>query len=63
MNIGQKIYKYRKRHEMSQKAFAELCGLNRSYITEIENNHRKPGKEALERITEVLRNEQTKYDK
>lgn len=52
--IGQEIYEYRKRHEMSQQAFAELIGVSRSYLTEIENGKRIPGRAATHKIVEVL---------
>ena len=53
--IGQQIYEYRKKHELSQKAFAEQIGLDRAYLCEIENGKRIPGREAAFKIARMIR--------
>ena len=53
--IGMQIYEYRKRHELSQKDFAELIGINRSYLVQIENGKRIPGREAAFKIARLIR--------
>lgn len=52
--IGQKIYDYRQRHEMSQQQFADIIGVSRSYLVEIENGRRIPGRPTAHKISEVL---------
>ena len=53
--IGQEIYEYRKKHELSQKAFAEQIGIDRSYLVQIENGKRIPGREAAFKIARMIR--------
>jgi transcriptional regulator with XRE-family HTH domain len=53
--IGQQIYEYRKKHELSQKALAELIGIDRSYLVQIENGKRIPGREAAFKIARMIR--------
>lgn len=55
--IGQEIYEYRKRNEMSQQAFAELIGVSRAYLTEIENGNRIPGTKTEMAIAKVIAEE------
>ena len=54
MTFGERIYRERKKKKMSAQALADACGLSRSYITLIENDHRRPGKKILTKIGEVL---------
>jgi transcriptional regulator with XRE-family HTH domain len=54
MTFGEHIYRERKKKKMSAQALADACGLSRSYITLIENDHRRPGKKILTKIGEVL---------
>ena len=60
--IGQQIYEYRKRNEMSQQAFAELIGVTRSYLVEIENGNRTPGTITKMAIAKVIAEEFMKKD-
>lgn len=55
MNIlGQQIYEYRKSRGLSQNEMAKRCHINRSYLTEIENGKRIPGRKTLINIQAVL---------
>ena len=40
MNLGLAIYKERTRRGVDQQTYADLCGLSRTYISQIENNRR-----------------------
>jgi transcriptional regulator with XRE-family HTH domain len=40
----------REKYKLSAQAFAESCGVSRSYITLIENNKRLPGKKIIPKI-------------
>lgn len=38
MNLGQFVAKYRIEHELSQRQFANICGLSNGYISMLEKN-------------------------
>jgi transcriptional regulator with XRE-family HTH domain len=40
MNLGLAIWKERDRRGLDQQHYADLCGLSRTYISQIENNRR-----------------------
>ena len=54
MTFGERIYKERKKKKLSAQQLADACGLSRSYITLIENDHRRPGKKILRIVAESL---------
>jgi transcriptional regulator with XRE-family HTH domain len=54
MTFGERIYKERKKKKLSAQQLADACGLSRSYITLIENDHRRPGKKILGKLAEAL---------
>jgi transcriptional regulator with XRE-family HTH domain len=54
MAFGDRLRSERKKNKLSAQAFADACGLSRSYITLIENNKRLPGKRILRKIGEPL---------
>lgn len=53
-NIGDNIKSIRKSKKMTQTDFAELMGLSRSYIGDLENNRRNPSIKTLEAIATAL---------
>lgn len=48
------LKKYRTALGMSQEAFAEKCGLHRTYISAIECNRRSISLENIQRIADAL---------
>ncbi|PFE08587.1 helix-turn-helix transcriptional regulator [Bacillus cereus] len=50
-----KIAELRKEKLMSQETLAELVGLSRTYISEIENNKKQPNVKLAIKIAESLR--------
>lgn len=55
MNIGTIIRELREEAGISQGDLANACGLNRTYLSKIEREKRKPGLNALEKIAGVLK--------
>ncbi len=41
-------------HEMNQKELAELLGISRSHVSELESGKKKPSYDLLERYSEVF---------
>ena len=58
MNIlrvfGTNLRKYRKLLNVSQEKFAEMCGLHRTYISDIERFQRSISLNNVEKISEAL---------
>ena len=58
MNIkelfGTNLRKFRTQKEYSQEKFAELCGLHRTYISDIECFQRNVSLENIQKIAEAL---------
>ena len=54
MNLGNAIKTLRKHKDIKQYAFAELCGLSQTYLSQIENNQKEPNISTLKLITEKL---------
>lgn len=58
MNIkeifGTNLRKYRTEKGLSQEKFAELCGLHRTYISDIECFQRNVSLENIQKIAEAL---------
>lgn len=58
MNIikvfGTNVRKYRKEKGISQEKLAELCGLHRTYISDIERLKRSISLENIQRIADAL---------
>ncbi len=52
--FGTNVKKYRKKLGLSQEAFAEKCGLHRTYISAIECNRRSIALENVQRIADAL---------
>ena len=54
MTIGEKITHLRNSAGISQEAFAEKCGLHRTYISAIECYRRSISLENIQRIADAL---------
>ena len=54
MQLGQMIAKIRKEQGLTQEAFAEKCGLHRTYISAIERFRRSISLENIQRIADAL---------
>lgn len=52
--FGQNLRKYRNQLGLSQEKFAEVCGLHRTYISDIECFRRSISLENIQRIADAL---------
>lgn len=52
--FGNNVKKYRTKNKLSQEAFAEKCGLHRTYISAIECYRRSIALENIQRIADAL---------
>ena len=52
--FGTNLRKYRTDKGLSQEKFAEICGLHRTYISDIECFQRNVSLENVQRITDAL---------
>lgn len=52
--FGTNVKKYRTRIGLSQEAFAEKCGLHRTYISAVECFRRSIALENIQRIADAL---------
>lgn len=55
MNIGKAIREMRKRECMNQQDYASRIGVTQTYLSQIENGHKKPSMEVLEAIASDLK--------
>ena len=62
MEIGKKILRYRAKHRISQREFANLCGLSVMTVNYIENGLQDPSKITLEKIKIVLEEDDEAVD-
>lgn len=53
--FGRNVRKYRLELGVSQEKFAELCGLHRTYISDIECFQRNVSLETIEKIAKALK--------
>lgn len=52
--FGSNVRKYRKQNNLSQEKFAELCGLHRTYISDIECFRRSISLDNIQKIADTL---------
>lgn len=52
--FGTNVRKYRTRKKVSQEKFAELCGLHRTYISDIECFRRSISLDNIQKIADAL---------
>jgi transcriptional regulator with XRE-family HTH domain len=53
--FGRSVRRLRKQRGLSQESLAEVCGLSRNYISDIERGVRNPGLLALVALAKALR--------
>jgi transcriptional regulator with XRE-family HTH domain len=54
VEYGKKVREIRKREEVSQESLADLAGLDRTYISDIENGKRNVSIETIFKIASAL---------
>ena len=54
LRFGEAVRRYRQMKEISQDEFAEMCGLHRTYISDIELGKRNVSLENIEKIANAL---------
>ena len=54
MRFGEAVRKLRQSKQISQEEFADLCGLHRTYISDIELGKRNVSIENIEKIAVAL---------
>ena len=54
MRFGEAVRKLRQEKQISQEEFADLCGLHRTYISDIELGKRNVSLENIEKIAKAL---------
>ena len=54
MDLGSAIKNARKQKQMKQNAFAELCDISPTYLSQVENNLKEPTIATLEVIAKQL---------
>ena len=52
--FGSNVRKYRTQKQLSQERFAELCGLHRTYISDIECFRRSISLDNIQKIADAL---------
>lgn len=52
--LGRNLAAYRKDRGLSQEAFAELLGVHRTYVGDLERGERNPSLKVVERIANQL---------
>lgn len=52
--LGEQLYNFRKKRELSQQQMAYLLGIHRTYYTEIENGRKIPGVETVKAIKNLF---------
>ena len=52
--FGTNVRKYRTQNKVSQEKFAELCGLHRTYISDIECFRRSISLDNIQKIADAL---------
>ena len=56
MTLGQYVRQYREEHNLSQRKFAEMCGLSNAYISILEDGKSpKTGKDLIPKLDSLLR--------
>lgn len=55
MFIGYRLQKLRKKRKLTQKALAEMTGISRSYLSDIEHNRYNPSFDTIEALASSLK--------
>lgn len=62
MTLGERIIYYRAKNRLSQKDFAELCGVTPQTIYAIENGYQKASKTTVIKINLVLDGDNNEFE-
>ena len=54
MQIGDKIKEYRNKHNLTQEKLAEMVGITRNYLSDLENNRYLPSTKTLIKLANAL---------
>ncbi len=54
MNLGNSIRQLREERNIKQHELATKAGITQTYLSQIENNQKRPSQSALDRISEAL---------
>ena len=54
IRFGERLRELRKERELSQEAFADICGFDRTYISGMERGVRNPSLTAIETLAKAL---------
>lgn len=54
VRFGAAVRRLRRQHALSQEALADLAGINRSYLGEVERGQVTPSLETIEKIARAL---------
>lgn len=57
-DIGDRMLEYRARNKMSQKDFAEKCGISTQTVWTVETHQQKPGRMTIAKIELVIGKEE-----
>ena len=52
--LGSALKEFRGFHQLTQKEVADQLGISKSYLSEIENNHKSPNLELLDKYSELF---------
>ena len=55
IRFGEAVRKYRQMKQISQEEFAEMCGLHRTYISDIECFRRSISLDNIQKIADALK--------
>lgn len=54
LTTGERIQFLRKQKKIKQEVFAQMIGVNAIYVSQIENDHRRPGRPLMRLIAQTL---------
>lgn len=54
MQLGEALKTIRKQKNLKQKELSDLCSITQTYLSQIENNKRKPNLELVEKFSRCL---------
>lgn len=57
LNFGDRLKAYRKNKNLTQKQLAEMLGISRNYLSEVERNKKNPSSELKEKVSSLFKKE------
>lgn len=57
MDLTEKMIRYRAKHRLTQKQFAEMCGISQQTLCSVETGQQIPGKMTLAKIMLAMEEE------